>query len=472
MQFYSDPHQSRPMSLLIASVTLSLAVLCLLTLPLDIYNVSSSSPPSVIASHAQVVRVVLYLNFGLLLLFAFFFVPFTLFYYEVGVGDDTMTVGQRICASCKYTTAIVCILIVLIILGLLIEPGKKRNSDIWYHKLMSSVDNIDRCISFIMGCMGVAGLVAWLTYTAVGLAIIPIQLLFVADNTEITMSAKQEISTDLAMTKEKIRVIEVKYQLSGRPIEKKDKRELEEMRERTQLLSSRLTNLEAQRESCLTKLCRLLAPIRVLIGVILGLTSLIIVISFSIAGFDRFTHSHCHAECGFSVDKPLYFNPADKAFVVASRIFPLDYVGLSCLVVYLVVATLEGISALGLRFFWAHLFTFKRRATDPTAVLVGVTIIASMILTVTIEISAMLPQYATFGSKHVKGQECSLGRRGCQMSEISQFVHRVMSFPFFAMIFFYATGMFVAVFLVALVVVVIRRPQFEHVHPESPADSL
>ena len=87
MQFYSDPHQSRPMSLLIASVTLSLAVLCLLTLPLDIYNVSSSSPPSVIASHAQVVRVVLYLNFGLLLLFAFFFVPFTLFYYEVSRLD-------------------------------------------------------------------------------------------------------------------------------------------------------------------------------------------------------------------------------------------------------------------------------------------------------------------------------------------------------------------------------------------------
>jgi len=92
-----------------------------------------------------------------------------------------------------------------------------------------------------------------------------------------------------------------------------------------------------------------------------------------------------------------------------------------------------------------------------------------MILTVIVEILSVVPQYATFGSKQIKGHACELGAAGCHMSEISRLVHRVMAMPCFAFVFFYATWIFVVVFTGALFCAVAFQPKHtDYVHPDEP----
>jgi len=281
------------------------------------------------------------------------------------------------------------------------------------------------------------------------------------------MSTKQQAEMSMEMLKEKIRVIEVKYQLSGRPITPKDQQELGELRENSGRIASTLKLMEQSTETCGQRCFRILTPFRLLFGAVAGCISLAVVLSFGVSNLDRLLNSSCGAECGFSLNVPTMFNPVDAVFVMVSKWFPFDYVAMGILVIYLVIATFEGISCIGLRFVWHHLFSFRRRATDPSAVLLGVCVIASMTLTVMVEILSILPQYATFGAKQADaGGECELGAPGCHMSEISKLAHRIIAMKCFSFIFFYGTWCFVIVFLVALFLAVAFRPAENYVHPE------
>ena len=166
------------------------------------------------------------------------------------------------------------------------------------------------------------------------------------------------------------------------------------------------------------------------------------------------------------------YNPLDHFFVIVSTFFPVDYVAMCCLVVYLVICTFEGISGLSLRLLWAELFSFKRRATEPTAVLLGVVTIASMILTVIVEVISVMPQYATFGAKQVNEVPCALGMQGCAMSEISKLVHRILAMKIFSFIFFYGTWVFVVVFIIAIFLAIGLRPRDDYVVPEGEGMDL
>ena len=468
VKFYSDPTQERCVSIIISTLTLSVAIITLLLIPVDIYNVSrDAAPPGSISGHGQVIQLVYYGLFSILVACVFLLVPFVLFYHEVGTNDDHMTTGDRMCLACKYTTLVLCILLILVGTGIFAAPSPHQKKEQWYQHLMSTMDHWDRCLAFLMGCIATAGLLSWLSYTAVGLAIVPVQLLFASDRSGISMSTKQQAVMSLEMLKEKIRVIEVKYQLSGRPITPKDKAELEELRGHSNHTANQITQMEQSTETCGAMCFRILTPFRLLFGVIAAVSSSAVVVSFSISNLDRLLNSDCGAECGFAIARATMFNPVDEFFVAVSKWFPMDYVAMSLLVVYLVMCTFEGISCLGLRFLWMQMFTFKRRATDPAAILLGVCVIATMILTVIVEMLTILPQYATFGSKEVAGSQCELGAEGCHMSEISKLVHRIIAMNYFSFIFFYGTWFFVVVFLVALFLSIAFRPREDYVHPEA-----
>jgi len=83
-QFYSDPTQERCSSVLISTLTLSVAIVTLLLIPLDIYNVSrEGASESSIQSHGAAIQLVYYGLFLILLGCVFVVVPFVLFYHEV-----------------------------------------------------------------------------------------------------------------------------------------------------------------------------------------------------------------------------------------------------------------------------------------------------------------------------------------------------------------------------------------------------
>merc|ERR1712196_120965 len=171
----------------------------------------------------------------------------------------------------------------------------------WYKHLMSTMDNWDRCLTFLMGCIATTGLWHWLCYTSVGLAVVPVQLLMVSDRSGIIMSTKQQAETSLAMIKEKMRVIEVKYQLSGREMAPKDKQEHDDLREQSDHIASTLYQMEQSTESCGARCFRLLTPFRLLFGAVAAVCSVAVVLSFGVSNLDRLLNSGCGAECGFSL---------------------------------------------------------------------------------------------------------------------------------------------------------------------------
>ena len=84
-QFYSDPTQERCSSVVVSTLTLSVAIVTLLLIPLDIYNVSRdvSQGGGSIERHGAAIQLVYYGLFLILLACVFLMVPFVLFYHEV-----------------------------------------------------------------------------------------------------------------------------------------------------------------------------------------------------------------------------------------------------------------------------------------------------------------------------------------------------------------------------------------------------
>ena len=111
-----------------------------------------------------------------------------------------MTAGTRICISCKYTFLVVLVLCVLVGTAIFAAPTPHTKKEDWYKHLMSTMDNWDRCLTFLMGCIATSGLWHWLCYTSVGLAVVPVQLLMVSDRSGISMSTKQQQEAERART--------------------------------------------------------------------------------------------------------------------------------------------------------------------------------------------------------------------------------------------------------------------------------
>ena len=148
------------------------------------------------------------------------------------------------------------------------------------------------------------------------------------------------------------------------------------------------------------------------------------------------------------------YNPMDQILTYLSWYFPLDYVALAVVALYIFVASLYGIFRVGVRFLGMQLFKIERGRTWPQAMLLCALLMMTIILSATLELTTLAPQYATFGSQsqsQVHGDQnhhpCGLndlalatqaseghpgGSAGCNMSQISHIVARItVSMPFF-----------------------------------------
>jgi len=97
------------------------------------------------------------------------------------------------------------------------------------------------------------------------------------------------------------------------------------------------------------------------------------------------------------MDRPTWYNPADRLLVWVSRFFPLDFVVFGVFALYLLVCTLYGVVVLGVRIAGFQVFQVKPRRTWPQALLLLCAIVMFALLAIMVEAVAIAPQYATFG---------------------------------------------------------------------------
>ncbi|KAG0317599.1 hypothetical protein BGZ99_006203 [Dissophora globulifera] len=108
----------------------------------------------------------------------------------------------------------------------------------------------------------------------------------------------------------------------------------------------------------------------------------------------------CGAPCGyifFDQDIP---NPLNLLFLKLSPLFPVDYVLIVMIILYMFWATTKGIISIGIRFFWVNLYEFRKAATQPQGLLAATMLLmlslAGLSYSLTISVA---PEYSMFGSQ-------------------------------------------------------------------------
>jgi len=236
--------------------------------------------------------------------------------------------------------------------------------------------------------------------------------------------------------------------------------------------SKRLQGLQSGCEK-LWALCR---PFSVVFGVLGLLLSLLLVLSLALTAVDRtLNHVSCGATCGFillTVTDLSLFNPLDRLLILLSTIFPVDYVVLSLLVLYIYFCTLNAITDIGIRCFCLKMFKFRKGHTEPQALMTTSIILMLSTLALNNSIVTLAPTYANFGSQTYVAEyngtdpsqqnktiSCSINAPGdiCKMTQVGILVHSVdLNVGFFGIVFYAFTWLFVLAWLLSLIIAGVR----------------
>ena len=185
---------------------------------------------------------------------------------------------------------------------------------------------------------------------------------------------------------------------------------------------------------------------------------------------------------GTPVHKKRMYNPLDDLLVDLASSFPLDLVLLGTCLVYLAIASFVGLTRMGIRCLCCSVYSYRKRQSTATAVLVLSAIFMFISLAIIVQLGSIAPQYTTFGPQHysdnmaapgtkgtVKTKRCTLendfegivlnekgvnigkGMKHCTMSQIALLlIQMVKTYPIFSHIFFASSWIFALTFVVSI----------------------
>merc|ERR1712217_618652 len=135
----------------------------------------------------------------------------------------------------------------------------------------------------------------------------------------------------------------------------------------------------------------------------MGVTSLFLTL------LDRLIHSPCGWNCAFTLKERQIFNPADEIFMRLSHMFPIDFIVLGILVLYIFSASVFGIVCLGIRIFCFSMYALRARKSFPQALLVLCNVMSHILLALCMALLTIAPNYTSFGSQTVVSADGSAG---------------------------------------------------------------
>eukprot|EP01125_Pyxidicula_operculata_P011217 TRINITY_DN3668_c0_g1_i1.p1 TRINITY_DN3668_c0_g1~~TRINITY_DN3668_c0_g1_i1.p1 ORF type:complete len:501 (+),score=85.60 TRINITY_DN3668_c0_g1_i1:222-1505(+) len=393
--------------------------------------------------------------YSCVLIFAFAIIPFACFYYEAYDPEANTTCLKRFWDGFKYTIGLIVIVIVLFVVGLFLNSPNQFNGndppDVWARKLLFVDGKAMATLSFTVACITVIGYVSWCTYTAFGLAAFPIQLM------KGSKSIKEEAS-DIERKRKERRSKREHEEIDSN----NDRKNLLTNEERA--LAKRASRLEQMNTGC-RKCLIVLRPFSVIFGALFMLLSVLIVISFALAAIDKtLNHIDCGVTCGFILKQAAFWNPLDQVFLALAGVFPVDYVIISLIILFIYYSTLRAITTIGIRFFCLKMFVFRKQRTAPQAILIAAIILMLSILALNNAIITLAPTYAMFGSQTYfdnstdPGKEipCSINapdNTTCTTTQIGVIVNGInINIGFFGIIFYGFTWLFVLAFFISVVV--------------------
>lgn len=500
--------------------TITCLLATVLLLPVDVALVSSttSSKDGVRKDWATqekvdqityTLKIVYYLLYSLDAILCLLVIPFTYFWYEeydeVAEEEGSQTFASRFWAAFKYTVVFVVLCVALFLVGFFVPVAKHRKGahfDLDFFKNLLAENHGERALTFALGLLITIGILIYCFYTAAGLALLPLTLIKSAPSISAP-ALSESTAAQLESNLERQRQLEGRAQGNASGLSSKDQRELDALvrEERTLRRHQRIAEENSGQNQNFfwrvwLKVGAILRPIKLILGLLLVVIVLLIFASMLITAIDKAKNSVCKKHCGYLLGHINIFQPVNWVLVQSAKVFPIDYVIFLLITMLFFSASVIGIATIGIRLLWITIFRIRKAHTSPQALLIATVMLTLMTLGTNYAIAMLVaPQYATFGPQtfcdhplrhpgeqpdctnhrqHIipctETTENSAAKNVCTPSVASTFLNRVtVNFPFFGVVDFWAQFAFMAVFLIAFVLLLFRTPKLSDSDMEEDA---
>jgi LMBR1 domain-containing protein 1 len=507
---YQTPRERSVSVTTVCIFTLTCLLATVLLLPVDVALVSSTTSSrhgrrkdwasqDEVDKIVKTLQIVYYTLYSLDAVLCLLVVPFTYFWYEeydeVAQEEGSQTVGSRFWGALKYTLIFVFLCVALFLVGFFVPIARHREGahfDLDYFKQLLTENHGERALVFAMGLLITIGVIIYCFYTAAGMALLPLTLIKSAPAVSAPQLA-QTTASELEGNRERQRQLEGRAQGNPDGLSSKDRRELEALvrEERTLVRRERMAaENSGEGRSWIVrtwiKIEAVFRPLKLIGGFLLVIIALIIFASMLITGIDKARNSICGRHCGYVLANIKIFQPLNFILVKSAKVFPIDYVLFTLLVLFFFCASIVGIATVGIRFLWLTIFRIRKGHTSPQALLVATVMLTLITLALNYSIAMMVaPQYATFGpqtfcdhpprhpgeqpdctnhTRHIvpcsERTDNPAAKNVCTPSMVSQFLNRVtVNFPFFGAVDFWAQFVFLGVFLLVFLLMLFRTPK-------------
>ncbi|NXW76777.1 LMBD1 protein, partial [Hirundo rustica] len=483
---YVRKYQSRRESEVISTITaifaLAVALITSALLPVDIFLVSymkNQNGTFKVWADANVSRQIedtvlygYYTLYSIILFCVFLWIPFVYFYYEEKEDDDGNTCSQ-VKTALKYTLGFITICAVLLLIGAFVPldiPNKKNSTEWEKVKLLFEEFGSSHgltALSFSISSLTVIGMLAAITYTAYGMSALPLNLI---KGTTSASYERLENTEDIEEVEQHLLRIKSKCR-DGRPLSSRDRRTLQQLEDRLRTLRRRERHLESIEKSWWTKFCEAIRPLKIVWGVFFIIVALLFTVSLFLSNLDKALHS-AGFDSGFIILGTNLTNPLNMLLPLLQRVFPLDYILITTIVMYFIFTSMAGIRNMGIWFFWTRLYKIRRGKTRPQALLFLCMILLLIVLHTSYMIYSLAPQYVMYGSqKYLVQVRCFFCSTYNQLGNIFRSLLYVILFPFnldqcivtrtylflhkfwfFSAAYYFGNWAFIAVFLIGLIV--------------------
>ncbi|XP_040284562.1 lysosomal cobalamin transport escort protein LMBD1 [Bufo bufo] len=471
---YQSCQESEAVSTITAIFSLAVALITSALLPVDIFLVSFMKNENGTfkgwaednATRAQIEDTILigyYTFYSIILFCVFLWIPFVYFYYEE--KDDDTTRCSQIKTALKYTFVFMIVCTCLLLVGafapLDIPTGKNISEfdkiKVLFEELGSSY-GLD-ALSFSISSLTLIGMLAAITYTAYGMSALPLNLIKGTRNVHYERLENtddiEEVNLEIERLRSKCR--------DGRPLASSDRKKLYKLQEKIRTLQRKERHLESREMSCWTKCCSVMRPFKIIWGTFLILVALLIVVSLFLSNLDKALHS-AGINTGFVLFGTNITNPLNILLPVLQRVFPLDYILITVIIMYFFFTSMAGIRNMGIWFFWVRLYKIRRERTRPQALLFLCMILLLIVLHTSYMIYSLAPQYVMYGSQKylVKGYNTGNSSSSasincdanapddqCTVTRTYLFLHK---FWFFSTVYYFGNWVFIVVFIIGFVV--------------------
>jgi LMBR1 domain-containing protein 1 len=470
VRYYTDRHETEWFPFVVTVAGLSLAMFAVILIPLDVYLAPSGD------ANTEVVKYVYYALYAAIMLVTLVITPFAYFYYEE--DDEDVTTKRRILGGCKYTAFMIVILIVLFIVGAVLTTDPPKDL---FVKSNNSTDStpppIDQAlqtwaddlfkdnkgvfiVNFGLSCLTLLGFLCVITYTAFGMAAMPIDMM---RSRKSKAEEESQVYQTLSITKEKKRAINAKY-ISGKSMSKADEKTLGLLSRQERVLARQGERIEDSQKGW-NRIIACCAPFAFAFGGLFFLVTLFLFISLLMTQIGRLSQSLCGAVCGYLLDIGKWTkNPLDFVLSQAARLQAFLDLGIfGAVILFLFFVTLSGIVKVGIRILWLLLFRLKRRSSPPQGLLLASMILVLALLALTNILMSLAPQYTTYGGQVYNNGtavvECAheAPKGACHMSQVSSFMSMIsIGMPFFGVVFNWATWVFLGTTLISFFWAIIR----------------